>query len=430
MTGSYIGGHQVAGPTPPSTARYTPVNGTGTWLSLVPAVEPLSPAGEYLVKEVRALPAPFAVKVGGQSAQLVDSKASIFGRLPLAAGLIGLVTITVLFLFTGSVIVPIKAVVLNLLSLSATFGAMVWIFQEGHLASLLHFTATGVIDTTTPILMFCIAFGLSMDYEVFLLSRIKEEHDRTGDNVASVALGLEHTGRIVTAAAALLALVFLAFATSQVAFIKLFGIGLAMAVLVDATLVRAALVPAFMRLAGEANWWAPAPLKRVYKRFGISEAPADSNAPEASVSSAARLDMEPAPGDVTSIPRLNKVQYRLDVLYAIDGCVSQDEAMAIVSGLSAGGYFEYHGEVYDLPPVKISPTPTEPLPIHANSSALGHTLPRSFLPAHAQMAASASGRRLLGDAFVTGFCAAKTVEYDSYLYEVGAWERRFLGPQA
>jgi RND superfamily putative drug exporter len=162
-------------------------------------------------------------------------------------------------------------VVLNLLSLSATFGAMVWIFQEGHLSGLLGFTPTGMIDTTTPILMFCIAFGLSMDYEVFLLSRIKEEYDRTGDNTASVALGLERTGGIVTAAAGLLAVVFIAFATSQITFIKLLGVGLALAVLMDATLIRGTLVPAFMRLAGRANWWAPRWLRRVHDRFGISE---------------------------------------------------------------------------------------------------------------------------------------------------------------
>jgi RND superfamily putative drug exporter len=224
------------------------------------------------VKTIRHLPAPFSTLVGGQSAQLVDSKAAIAAKVPVAAGLIALVTFTVLFLMTGSVVVPAKAIVLNLLSLSATFGAMVWIFQRGHLASVLHFTPTGTIDITTPILMFCIAFGLSMDYEVFLLSRIKEVHDATGDNVQSVAVGLERTGRLVTAAAAILCVVFLAFATSEVAFIKLFGIGLAMAVLVDATLVRAILVPAFMRLAGNANWWAPAPLRRLYHRIGLSEA--------------------------------------------------------------------------------------------------------------------------------------------------------------
>jgi RND superfamily putative drug exporter len=241
-------------------------------LSAVPTVEPESSQGEALAKAIRRAPAPFPIVVGGQSAQLVDSKASLFGRLPLAGVIIAIVTFSVLFLMTGSVLVPVKALVLNLLSLSATFGAMVWIFQQGHLANLLHFTATGTIDTTTPILMFCIAFGLSMDYEVFLLSRIKEEHDRTGDNIGSVAAGLERTGRIVTAAALLMALVFAAFATSRVTFIKLFGVGLAMAVLVDATLIRAILVPAFMRLAGDANWWAPAPLRRLYQRIGLSEA--------------------------------------------------------------------------------------------------------------------------------------------------------------
>ena len=273
-TGSYIGGQQVAPPNGAS-ARFAapgPAGTPGTWLSAVPSVEPQSAQGEALVKAIRGTPAPFPTLVGGQSAQLVDSKASLLAKLPLAGAIIALVTFTVLFLMTGSVVVPLKALVLNLLSLTATFGAMVWIFQEGHLASLLHFTPTGTIDTTTPILMFCIAFGLSMDYEVFLLSRIKEEHDRTGDNVHSVALGLERTGRLVTAAALLLAVVFTAFATSEVTFIKLFGVGLTMAVLVDATLVRGVLVPAFMRLAGNANWWAPRPLARLYHRIGLSEA--------------------------------------------------------------------------------------------------------------------------------------------------------------
>jgi len=190
------------------------------------------------------------------------------------------VTVIVLFMMTGSVVIPLKALVLNILSLSATFGAMVWVFQEGHLSSALGFTATGTLDSSNPILMFCIAFGLSMDYEVFLLSRIKEEHDKTGDNVGSVAIGLERTGRIVTAAAALLAIVFLAFVTSGITFIKMFGLGMALAVVMDATLIRGALVPAFMRLAGGANWWAPGPLRRFHERFGLSEAPDDGFVPE------------------------------------------------------------------------------------------------------------------------------------------------------
>jgi RND superfamily putative drug exporter len=211
------------------------------------------------------------VNVGGQSAQLVDTKSSLFSKLPLAALIIATITFVLLFMMFGSLVVPAKAVVLNLLSLTATFGAMVWIFQDGHLSSALGFTPTGFLDSTTPILMFCVAFGLSMDYEVFLLSRIKEEHDNGADNVTAVAVGLERTGRIVTAAALLISVVLVSFATSQVSFIKLFGIGLTLAVLMDAFVIRGTLVPAFMRLAGNANWWAPAPLRRFHDRYGISE---------------------------------------------------------------------------------------------------------------------------------------------------------------
>jgi RND superfamily putative drug exporter len=270
LTGSFAGGQNVFPATPVSQRFYAP---DATYLSVVPGVEPVSPQGERLVTAIRSAPSPLGrVIVGGQSAQLVDSKKSIGDNIPLAALLIALFTFVVLFLSFGSVLVPIKAVVLNLLSLTATFGAMVWIFQEGHLAGLLDFTATGALTASMPILMFCIAFGLSMDYEVFLLSRIKEEHDRTGDNAGSVATGLERTGRIVTAAALLIAIVFASFAlTARISFMIMFGVGLTLAVVMDATLIRAALVPAFMKLAGEANWWAPGPLRRLYDRFGISE---------------------------------------------------------------------------------------------------------------------------------------------------------------
>ncbi len=296
LTGSYVRG-ELAAPPGPASARFE--SASSTWLSVVPSVEPLSGAGERLVHDVRSAPAPFQTLVAGPSAQLVDSKAAIFGRVPLAAGLIALVTFAVLFLMTGSVLVPIKALVLNLLSLSATFGAMVFIFQEGHFAGLLNFTATGTLDSAMPVLMFCIAFGLSMDYEVFLLSRIKEEHDATGDNVGSVAVGLERTGRIVTAAAAILAVVFIAFATSEITFIKLFGVGMALAVIMDATLIRGALVPAFMRLAGNANWWAPRPLRRLYGRFGLSEA--DAHRPPAHPPDVPEADGELA--DLAGYPR-------------------------------------------------------------------------------------------------------------------------------
>ena len=242
-------------------------------LEVVPTVDLQSGAGEQLVEDIRALDPGFDTLVGGSAAQLIDTKDALLARLPWALAIIAVTTLVLLFLMTGSVLIPVKALVLNLLSLTATFGAMVWIFQDGHLSGLLDFTATGRVDSSMPILMFCIAFGLSMDYEVFLLSRIKEEHDRTGENAASVALGLERTGRIVSAAAALLAITFLAFGTADVTFLKLFGVGLALAVVLDATVIRGLLVPAFMRLAGPANWWTPAPLRRLHRRFGIAERP-------------------------------------------------------------------------------------------------------------------------------------------------------------
>jgi len=279
LTGSYAHGQRIAPPSPALSSRFA--NLTGTWLSVVPTstLQPQSTAGEHLVEQIRSLPAPWPVLVDGASAQLIDSNAAIFAKVPLALGIVALVTFITLFLMFGSVLVPLKALLLNILSLSATFGAMVWVFQEGHGAGLLGFTATGTLNTTMPILMFCIAFGLSMDYEVFLLSRIKEEHDHGATTTVSVARGLERTGRIVTSAAALLAVVFLSFATSSVSFIKLFGVGLTLAVLMDATLIRGVLVPAFMRLMGDANWWAPKPLRAIYNRIGISEGAAEDHIP-------------------------------------------------------------------------------------------------------------------------------------------------------
>jgi putative drug exporter of the RND superfamily len=268
LTGVFVGGSQVA-PENPGSVRFS--DPEGTWLSVLPAGDATPDEREEIVRDVRSADAPFGVQVGGPSAIDIDGRDSLFARVPLAAGLIAITTFILLFMMFGSVVVPAKAIVLNLLSLTATFGAVVWVFQEGNFSGLLDFTATGSIDVTTPILMFCIAFGLSMDYEVFLLSRIKEEYDRSGNNTESVALGLERTGRIVTAAAVLLSVVFVAFATSSVTFIKMFGIGLTIAVLVDATLVRATLVPAFMRLAGTANWWAPRWMRRIHDRYGISE---------------------------------------------------------------------------------------------------------------------------------------------------------------
>jgi trehalose monomycolate/heme transporter len=232
-----------------------------------------SDEAQNLAREIRKVDAPEAmrVQIGGFSALIVDFLGSLGAALPYALVLIVGVIFVLLFLMLGSIVVPLKAVLLNILSLSVSFGALVWIFQEGNLSNLLGFTSLGSIEGSQPILIFAIAFGLSMDYEVFLLSRIKEHYDRTGDNTASVALGVQKTGSIITSAALLLVIVFAGFATGQIIFIKMVGIGLALAVLVDATLVRMLLVPATMRLLGDYNWWAPRPLKAIYRRLGLSE---------------------------------------------------------------------------------------------------------------------------------------------------------------
>ena len=257
---------------PTQQQRFVNRAGThGTYLTVTPAIEPMSPAGDRLVRSMRAANSPLEFRVMGLGARLIDTKASVLGRLPLAIGLVALATFILLFLMTGSLLVPLKALALNVLSLTATFGAMVYIFQDGHLSGLLGFTPTGSVDVFTPILMFCISFGLSMDYEVFLLSRIKEEYDLDRNNEHAVAVGLQKTGKIVTAAALLLTIVFVGIATSDVAIVKLFGVGLTLAVLVDAFLIRATLVPAFMRLAGRSNWWAPRWLRRWHLRYGIWE---------------------------------------------------------------------------------------------------------------------------------------------------------------
>jgi RND superfamily putative drug exporter len=206
-----------------------------------------------------------------------DSGEAITSRLPTVVAVIAAITFVLLFLLTGSVVLPLKALLLNVLSLSATFGALVWIFQQGHLGAF-GTTATGTLVATVPVLLFCIAFGLSMDYEVFLVARIREYWLTSGrpgaDNDESVALGLARTGRVVTAAALVMAISFAALIAAQVSFMRMFGVGLTLAVLVDATLVRILLVPAFMHVLGRANWWAPKPLTRLHSRFGINEASA------------------------------------------------------------------------------------------------------------------------------------------------------------
>ena len=193
--------------------------------------------------------------------------------------------LVLLFLAFGSVVLPIKAIVMAVISIAASFGVVTWIFQQGHLSGLLGFESPGYLDVTEPILMLAILFGLSMDYEVFLLSRIREEWDRselamspTDRNTAAVAIGMQRTGAIITSAALLLAVVIGGFATSGIVFIKMIGVGMLVAVLLDATVVRALLVPATMRLLGPANWWAPAPLARWWERHGHREHLADDDA--------------------------------------------------------------------------------------------------------------------------------------------------------
>ncbi|ROT32757.1 MMPL family transporter [Micromonospora sp. HM5-17] len=254
--------------------------GDSTLLSVTYEGEPTGSVAEEVVHAIRALPDPAGaeVLVGGRTAADVDMLESLTSRLPLMAAIMAAATLVLLFLAFGSVLLPIKAVLMNLVSIGASFGVVVWIFQDGHFADWLDFTPTGFIEPSTPILMLAVLFGLATDYEVFLLSRVREEWDRTGDNVASVATGLQHTGRIITAAALLLGIVVAGFATGGVASIKLIGIGMIVAIAVDATLVRALLVPATMRLLGRWNWWAPGPLARVYRRYGIRESagePAD-----------------------------------------------------------------------------------------------------------------------------------------------------------
>ncbi|MEU1226318.1 MMPL family transporter [Streptomyces sp. NPDC005828] len=245
--------------------------GGAAYFTVVPEGETVGAGAQRVVGELRTAEAPFATSVTGPAAVLVDSKDAIADRLPWAAGIIVLVTLLLVFLLTGSLVVPVQAVLLNALSLTAMFGAVVWVFQEGHLAGLLGFTSTGDIETTLPVLMFCVAFGLSMDYGVFLLSRIKEEYDATGDHEHSVRFGLRHTGGLITAAAVILAVVMVAIGTSRVTNTKMLGLGVALAVLMDAMVVRSLLVPSVMKLTGRLTWWAPGPLRRFHDRFGISE---------------------------------------------------------------------------------------------------------------------------------------------------------------
>jgi RND superfamily putative drug exporter len=228
---------------------------------------------QQLVRDLRAVNpgAGATALVGGFSASAVDLVDSIGAHLPSMGLFVVAVMLVLLFIAFGSVVLPLKAVVMSALSLTASFGVVTLIFQDGYLSGFLGFTSTGYLDATQPILMLAIIFGLSMDYEVFLISRIREEWDRTGNNTTSVANGLQRSGRIITSAAILLAVVIGGFATSGIVIMKMIGVGMLVAVLIDATVVRALLVPATMRLLGTVNWWAPGPMRRWWERHRVLE---------------------------------------------------------------------------------------------------------------------------------------------------------------
>jgi uncharacterized membrane protein YdfJ with MMPL/SSD domain len=243
---------------------------------ILPPGDALSERNRAVMRDVREVAAPVPVVVGGAAARFVDQQNTLADYLPIALALLAFTTFTLLFLLTGSVVLPIKALLMNLLTLSATFGILVLVFQDGRLERVLDFHSAGGVEATQPVLLFAIAFGLATDYGVFLLSRIKEARDSGLDNREAVAFGVERTGRIVTAAALLFCVAIGAFATSGILFIKLLGVGTALAVAIDATIIRALLVPALMALLGEWNWWAPAPLRRLHERIGLHETAPDS----------------------------------------------------------------------------------------------------------------------------------------------------------
>jgi uncharacterized membrane protein YdfJ with MMPL/SSD domain len=247
------------------------VDGGITRIDVVSESGPLVERSQALVEDIRALDPPFEVAAGGLTASFLDLEDSVREHLPIALAIIALATLLVLFGMTGSVVLPLKAVLMNALTLSATFGMLVFVFQDGRFEDLLGYTSQGALELTQPIFLLAVVFGLSTDYGVFLLSRIKEARDSGASDGDAVAIGLQRTGRIVTAAAVLFCVAIGAFTTSEMVFIKELGLGTAFAVLLDATIVRALLVPSLMELLGRWNWWAPPPLRRLHARIGLSE---------------------------------------------------------------------------------------------------------------------------------------------------------------
>ncbi|MBP2323440.1 RND superfamily putative drug exporter [Kibdelosporangium banguiense] len=268
--GSFAHGVLMQPPMPGGEQQFR--SGEVIWLSVLSGVEPYSSEGAQLARDVRAVPVPKdrRVFVTGQGAQLADVTKSIADRLPYALALIALSTFVLLFMMTGSLLLPLNALVLNLLGLGAVFGAMVWVFQDGHLSGLLGFTPAP-LAVVIPVLLFCAIFGISTDYQVFVLARIKEQHDAGADLNGAVVHGLSRSGPVITAAAAILCVSFLAMLASRVSLIQLLGLGASLAVLLDAFLIRPVLVTALMRLSGRWSWWAPRPLRALHNRFALRE---------------------------------------------------------------------------------------------------------------------------------------------------------------
>jgi RND superfamily putative drug exporter len=309
-TGAFAAGNRVG---PPAAA--TGLTGGSAFFTVASTAPLFSQASTTQLDRLHAVPGPAgrSVEMAGLAQINHDSVEAITTRLPLVLGLIAAITFVLLFLLTGSVVLPLKALICNVLSLTAAFGALVWIFQDGHLGAL-GTTPSGTLQANMPVLLFCIAFGLSMDYEVFLVSRIREFWLDSGGMSAtssarqartavdeSVALGLARTGRVITAAALVMSISFAALIAAQVSFMRMFGIGLTLAVLADATLVRMVLVPAFMHMLGRWNWWAPKPLARLHDRFGISERTAQEVAPVEPTEIPVQHDGHPIRESVTNI---------------------------------------------------------------------------------------------------------------------------------
>jgi RND superfamily putative drug exporter len=325
-SGTFVGGNRVG---PPSAATGV---AHGSAFFTVSSTAPLfSDSSTTQLGRLHAIPGPAgrSVEMTGTAQINRDSVEAITSRLPLVLGLIAGITFVLLFLLTGSVVLPLKALVLNVLSLTAAFGALVWIFQDGHLGAL-GTTPTGTLVANLPVLLFCIAFGLSMDYEVFLMSRIREywvrsraarpaTSDAGAGNDESVALGVARTARVITAAALVMSISFAALIAAHVQFMRMFGVGLTLAVVVDATLVRLVLVPAFMRVLGRWNWWAPKPLARLHERFGIDEggmvvahpAEPDAREPERDLHPAGTVAAGRHRATATRVAFGNGVQYAL-----------------------------------------------------------------------------------------------------------------------